>query len=380
MEEIEFIDDIGLWGVVPRPAGHKVIGTRWVDVNKGDEVDYQVRSRIVGKEIRHKGSVEQYFAAMPPLASLKMLLSIAVTTVLPRKEVVYAKKGQYVLQFLDVKKAHFWAMAERLLFVELPEEYKRKRGITGDMVGKLLRSMYGMRDAASLWEKLVATKMREGPRLSSGPELPAHLLAPGQRHQDDAPRIDVDWLFKELNKEWTVKVEGIFGPPGEPDTVQSIRTLNRLLTWTTEGIEWECDPRHVDIVIRELGLASGGANTKLTTPGVRERPDAVEEEDIAIPEQERTWYRSVCMRLAYVAQDRPDLGVAVREMAKGMQAPCERRVALLKHAARYLRGNPRLVQYFKNQEAATWLDGWCDADHAGCLRTRKSTSGGAIMA
>ena len=133
-------------------------------------------------------------------------------------------------------------------------------------------------------------------------------------------------------------------------------------------------------MIRELGLASGGANTKLTTPGVHERPDAVEQEDIAIPEEERTWYRSVCMGLAYVAQDRPDLGVAVREMAKGMQAPCERHVALLKHAARYLRGNRRLVQHFKNQEAATWLDGWCDADHAGCFRTWKSTSGGAAMA
>ena len=107
MEEIAVIDKIGLEEVVPRPAGHKVIGARWVDVNKGDEVDYQVRSRFVAKEIRHKGSVEQYFAAMPPLASLKMLLSIAVTAVLPGKEVVYAKKGQYVLQFLDVKTAHF---------------------------------------------------------------------------------------------------------------------------------------------------------------------------------------------------------------------------------------------------------------------------------
>ena len=50
-------------------------------------------------------------------------------------------------------------MVERLLFVELPEEYKRRRGIVGDMVGRLPRSMYGMRDAAALWEKLVCAKM-----------------------------------------------------------------------------------------------------------------------------------------------------------------------------------------------------------------------------
>eukprot|EP00959_Pyramimonas_sp_CCMP1952_P178354 3728239-Pyramimonas_sp.AAC.1 len=84
------------------------------------------------------------------------------------------------------------------------------------------------------------------------------------------------------------------------------------------------------------------------------------------------------MRLACVAQVRPDLGVAVCEMANGAQAPCERHVALMKHVARYLRGAPR--QCFKNQEAATWLDGWCDADRAGCLGARKTTSGGAIIA
>eukprot|EP00959_Pyramimonas_sp_CCMP1952_P261792 5474255-Pyramimonas_sp.AAC.1 len=41
MEEIKFIDKIGLWDVVPRPSGVKVIDTRWVDVNKGDVADYQ---------------------------------------------------------------------------------------------------------------------------------------------------------------------------------------------------------------------------------------------------------------------------------------------------------------------------------------------------
>ena len=41
-EEIKFVDKINLWEVVPRPSGVKVIGTRWVDVNKGDDEDFQV--------------------------------------------------------------------------------------------------------------------------------------------------------------------------------------------------------------------------------------------------------------------------------------------------------------------------------------------------
>eukprot|EP00959_Pyramimonas_sp_CCMP1952_P069788 1456748-Pyramimonas_sp.AAC.1 len=81
-----------------------------------------------------------------------------------------------------------------------------------------------------------------------------------------------------------------------------------------------------------------------------------------------------------MAQDRPDLGVVTRDLAKGMKMPTTRHVAMLKRAARYLRGHPRLVQHFRNQEMATSLQGWCDADHAGCLRSRKSTTGGAVLA
>ena len=150
-----------------------------------------------------------------------------------------------------------------------------------------------------------------------------------------------------------------------------------MLTWHPGGIEYEPDPRHSQILIRELGLENSGG--QLTTPGVKERPDAVDENDTEIAVQDRTWYRSLCMRLAYLSQDRPDLGVVTRELAKGMSAPTTRHVAMLKHAVRYLKGRPRLVQVFKNQQRASYLCGWCDANHAGCIRTRKSTSGGCLM-
>ena len=57
----KFIDKIKLWNVVPRPNdGSKVIDTRWVDVNKGDENEPLVRARLVAKgnqEERDVGSI-----------------------------------------------------------------------------------------------------------------------------------------------------------------------------------------------------------------------------------------------------------------------------------------------------------------------------------
>ena len=83
---------------------------------------------------------------------------------------------------------------------------------------------------------------------------------------------------------------------------------------------------------------------------------------------------------AYLAQDRPDLQRTGREIAKGLQRPTVRQQTQLKRVARYLRRNLRMAQRFRYQKGFSKLTGWSDTDHAGYIRTRKSTSGGAVQA
>ena len=47
---------------------------------------------------------------------------------------------------------------------------------------------------------------------------------------------------------------------------------------------------------------------------------------------------------------------------------------------RYLSGRLRIIWNFNLQEASSQFDTYTDANWAGCRRTRKSTSGGVIMA
>ena len=84
------------------------------------------------------------------------------------------------------------------------------------------------------------------------------------------------------------------------------------------------------------------------------------------------------MRLNYLAQDRPDIQFACKELAKGMSSPTEGDWQKLKRLGRYLIGNPRVVFNFKYKDKATFLDSRVDTDHAGCVKTRKSTNGGAL--
>ena len=81
------------------------------------------------------------------------------------------------------------------------------------------------------------------------------------------------------------------------------------------------------------------------------------------------------MRLAYLSQDRPDLLVLGKELAKGLKRPTVALFQMLKRGVSY----PRLIHLFPNQTQLTNLELWVDADHAGCIRSRKSTTCTALQ-
>jgi hypothetical protein len=51
----------------------------------------------------------------------------------------------------------------------------------------------------------------------------------------------------------------------------------------------------------------------------------------------------------------------------------------IKRIGRYLLGRPRLVQYFMMQPRPKYITSRCDSDHAGCVITRRSTTGLALF-
>ena len=155
-EEISVINQMQVWEVIDRPSNEKVIPTRWVDVNKGDEKNVKYRSRLVAKEIKRSngtpGSWTDFFASMPPITALRILFTLAVTKKVPDlKGRLVDMSNETCMIFIDVKKAHFWSPARRRLLVELPPE----AGYSHDKVGLLKKSLYGTRDAPLIGRRLL---------------------------------------------------------------------------------------------------------------------------------------------------------------------------------------------------------------------------------
>ena len=91
-----------------------------------------------------------------------------------------------------------------------------------------------------------------------------------------------------------------------------------------------------------------------------------------------TRYRQLGARANYLATDRGDIAYASKEICWDMSAPTEESSTKLKRLARYLRGSPRLDERFTEQET-NHMRVYADSDWAGCIATRKSTSGGVAM-
>ena len=80
-------------------------------------------------------------------------------------------------------------------------------------------------------------------------------------------------------------------------------------------------------------------------------------------------------RVAYLSQDRLDLG----ELAKTVAIPREGDNERLNRVARYFHGNPDYVQWYPFQEDTDTVVLAADADGATCKESRRSNSGGTLQ-
>ena len=92
-----------------------------------------------------------------------------------------------------------------------------------------------------------------------------------------------------------------------------------------------------------------------------------------------TLYRALAARANYLALDRPDVAFATKELCRCFATPTHEAYTALKRLGRYLIGTARVVWDFSFQAPCETLIASVDTDFAGCLATRRSTSGGVCM-
>ena len=153
-----------------------------------------------------------------------------------------------------------------------------------------------------------------------------------------------DGLERKLDIKTTV-----MGPAeGE---VREMRILNRIVRGTGDGITYEADPRHAEIIVESMGLENANS---VAAPGSGDGPGGEEEEE-ELEEGDKTRYRAIAARCNYLAIDRPDLQYAAKEACRTMSCPRKGDMVKLKRIGRYLIGRMRVVYTFEWQDTPSGL-------------------------
>ena len=297
------------------------------------------------------------------------------------------------LMLLDISRAHLHSPLARAGFVTIDGK-----------VYKLLKAMYGLRDAGAAFDRKVLDVMN-----LLGVSLRKFSICVGYRKENVICRDEclsevntaclvqmvrlVRWcddfslsgrrsvcsaFRNEMGKHLLVKTTAVLGPNVEMGDVQEANHLNRLVRLhppgAEEGERWEieADPRHVEILVSGLNNESKAVSTL----GVRMTD---EDDGKELDAENRACYRSWTMRASYLSQDRCELQFAVKELARRMQQPNAKNMQALKRLVRFLKGSPRCLVVCNRQPEQPFVDVFSDSDCAGCTKTRRSTSSSYVM-
>ena len=129
-KELEYFDGKVVWEKKPMSEARRVTGkppitVRWVDVNKGDNLNPNVRSRLVARQIRQAGE-DAIFAPTPPLEALRSILAIATTDFpgMPKHDRDRNSERRTQISAVDISRAYFNAATDddKPTYVMLPPE------------------------------------------------------------------------------------------------------------------------------------------------------------------------------------------------------------------------------------------------------------------
>ena len=115
-------------------------------------------------------------------------------------------------------------------------------------------------------------------------------------------------------------------------------TVNRLIRYVPDGTAWklevEADARHAEILLKAFGFNDKKKGVDMPEEKQVAKDMVIVDQLAELSVEQMGEYRSLVMRMAYLSQDRPDLGHVVRSLASKMRSPSENDWLKLKRAVK----------------------------------------------
>ena len=139
--------------------------------------------------------------------------------------------------------------------------------------------MYGTKDTSQICEETCVPALedigfrrgRASPCCFWNPDLEISRAVHGGDFTAVGTRENLNYYEAELKKKFDLKAKGRWST--EKDADMEIRLLNRIIRLKEDGVHYEADPRHAELIIESLGVQGCVA----AMPGAKEHHEVLRE-------------------------------------------------------------------------------------------------------
>ena len=351
------------WTLVPRPADINVVGNRWLYKLKrnGDGTINRFKSRLVAQGFTqtHGIDYDEVFSPVARNSAIRCLLALA-------------NANDWEIHQMDVKTAFLNGILDCDVYMEQPPGFIDPE--KPDYVCKLEKSLYGLKQSARCWNNTLDEFLKSQGYIRGGADgcIYVKVVQGSTGGQFVIFVIYVDDIIPISNNVSMLEVEkALLCDKFEMvDNGDAHYVLGMLIKRDRKSHTLSItQPIYLKGVLEKFKMSDCKAVATPMEPGTVFQKRS--ENEVSCDKQ---MYQQAVGCLTYAATStRPDICVALGVLSQYMSDPSESHWCGIKRLLRYLRGTLDYGLVFSPGDGV--LVGFSDADWAGDLDTRRSTSG-----
>ncbi|GJW25525.1 retrovirus-related pol polyprotein from transposon TNT 1-94 [Tanacetum coccineum] len=324
-DELHLFDRLKVWELVDKPFGKMIIKLKWLWKNKNDEDQ----------------TIVQIFVA-------------------------HAARKSFTIYQMDVKTEFLNGPLKEEVYVAQPEGFVDPDH--PEKVYLLRKALYGLKQAPRAWyDELSNFLMSKG--FTKGTIDPTLFKI---KYGEDILLVQIyvdDIIFGSTNPKYSKRFEKLMHSRFEMSLMGEMKFfLGLQIHQSPKGIFINQAKYALEILKKHNMDNCHSIGTPLAT---KPKLDV----DLSGEPVDQSDYRSKIGSLMYLTSSRPDLVQAVCYCARYQARPTQKHLKEVKRIFKYLKGTINMGLWYP-KDSGFELTAFSDADHAGCIDTRKSTSGG----
>ena len=354
-DEIQALEINNTWQLTSLPAGKVPIGCKWVYKvkHRADGSIERFKARLVAKGYTQQEGLDCYetFSPVVKFVTVRTILAVA------------AALDWHLVQ-LDVNNAFLHGDLYKEVYM-LPPPGCGSKG-EPDLVCKLTKSLYGLKQANRQWfSKLSTTIINHGFTQSSDYSMFTRV------HNDVIIVILVyvdDILVASNNLEAISKFKQFLHDQFKLKDLGPLKySLGLKVARSSTGIS-VCQRKYVLELLAEVGQL---AAKPIKSPMEQHTKLPNYHGDLLIDPSQ---YRRLVGKLLYLTLTRSDIAYSVHQLSQFLAQPRQPHLQVANRILKYLKGIPGQGLFFSTN-SDLHLKGYCDVDWARCPDTRRSIAG-----